>query len=110
MLCGCWDRVLAYASTYPNMGQPRDYADHALECKELGYRAYKIHPYYYWDPATRRAVPGRPSHVEKDIEVCRLVREAVRDHMGLMYDPWGTHHNCLDALLVVRGVERLGFF
>jgi L-alanine-DL-glutamate epimerase-like enolase superfamily enzyme len=110
LLGGCRDRVVAYASTYPNMGQPRDYADHALECKELGYRAYKIHPYYYWDPATRHAVPGRPSHVEKDIEVCRLVREAVGDDMVLMYDPWGTYHNLSDALLVGRELEKLGFY
>src|SRR5258708_20981521 len=92
------------------MGQRQNYADHAAECKKLGYRAYKIHPYYYWDPATRHAVPGRPSHVEKDIEVCRLVREAVGDDMVLMYDPWGTYHNFTDALLVGRALEKLGFF
>lgn len=109
-LGGCRDRVVAYASTYPNMGQPRDYADHAQACKELGYRAYKIHPYYYWDPATGQAVPGRPSHVKWDLEVCHLVREAVGDDMVLMYDPWGTYHTMSDALLVGRELEKLGFY
>ena len=46
---GCRDRVLAYASTYPNLGPPEVYAEHALDCKRQGYRHYKIHPYYFWD-------------------------------------------------------------
>ena len=109
-LGGCRDRVIAYGSTYPNMGQPRDYADHALECKKLGYPAYKIHPYYYWDPGTGNPVPGRPSHVKWDLEVCHLVREAVGDEMVLMYDPWGTYHTISDALRVGRELEKLGFY
>src|SRR5262245_29922400 len=109
LLGGCRDRVPAYASTYPNMGMPEDYAEHALACKREGYRAYKIHPYYYWDPATRQAVPGRPSHVEWDIRCCRAVREAVGPEMVLMYDPWGTYHSYDDALKVGRELERLDF-
>ncbi|MCY4375319.1 MAG: hypothetical protein OXC31_16280, partial [Spirochaetaceae bacterium] len=73
---GCRERVPAYASTYPNVGPPEVYAEHALACKRQGYRHYKIHPYYFWDPATGRADPGRPSHVEYDIAACRAVRDA----------------------------------
>src|SRR5258708_26519742 len=62
VLRGARDRVKAYASTYPNIGSPRDYADHAVACKAEGYLAYKIHPHYFWDPATRQPTPGRPSH------------------------------------------------
>ena len=109
LLGGCRERVKAYASTYPNMGQPENYAEHALACKRQGYLAYKIHPYYYWDPATGRAVPGRPSHVDWDIACCRAVREAVGDDMVLMYDPWGTYHVYEDALKVGRELERLNF-
>jgi L-alanine-DL-glutamate epimerase-like enolase superfamily enzyme len=110
LLGGCRERARTYASTYPNMGAPHEYAEHALECKRQGYTAYKIHPYYYWDPATRTAVPGRPSHVEWDLEACRLVREAVGDDMTLMYDPWGTYHAISDALRVGRELEKLGFY
>jgi L-alanine-DL-glutamate epimerase-like enolase superfamily enzyme len=109
LMGGCRDRVLAYASTYPNMGSPENYAQHALDCKAQGYRAYKIHPYYYWNPETKEAVPGRPSHIKWDIEVCRLVREAVGDDMVLMYDPWGTYHIYEEALKVGRELERLDF-
>src|SRR5262249_53939050 len=74
LLGGCRDRVKAYASTFPNMGPPEVYAEHAAACRARGYRAYKIHPYYFWDPETGQADPGRPSHVEWDLRVCRAVR------------------------------------
>ena len=110
LLGGCREKVKAYASTYPNMGMPEDYAEHALACKRQGYRAYKIHPYYYWDPATKKPVPGRPSHVEWDIAACKAVRAAVGVDMVLMYDPWGTYHTFEEALYVGRELEKLGFY
>ena len=109
LLGGARDRVKAYASTYPNMGPPENYAEHALACKREGYQAYKIHPYYFWDPETQQPVPGRPSHIEWDIRACRAVREAVGDDMVLMYDPWGTYHTVEEALKVGRELEKLGF-
>ncbi|MBN1640844.1 MAG: enolase [Anaerolineae bacterium] len=109
LLGGCRDRVKAYASTYPNMGTPEDYAGHALACVAQGYRAYKIHPYYFADPATLAPMPGRPSHVEADIEVCRAVREAVGEDVALMFDPWGTYCTYEDALRVGRALEALDF-
>ena len=33
LMGGARDRVKAYASTYPNVGSPQVYADHALACK-----------------------------------------------------------------------------
>lgn len=109
LMGGCRDRVKAYASTYPNMGSPENYAEHALACKKQGYLAYKIHPYYYMNPATGEAMPGRPSHIEWDIKVCRLVREAVGDDIALMFDPWGTYHIYEEAIKVGRELEKLGF-
>jgi len=109
LLGGCRDKVKAYASTYPNMGMPDNYARHALECKKQGYKAYKIHPYYYWNPETKQPVPGRPSHIKWDIKCCEAVREAVGDDMILMYDPWGTYHIYEEALQMGRVLERLGF-
>ena len=61
LMGGARDKVKAYASTYPNIGKPQVYADHALQCKNEGYQAYKIHPHYFWNPATGTPTPGRPS-------------------------------------------------
>ncbi|MGI5916024.1 MAG: enolase C-terminal domain-like protein [Anaerolineae bacterium] len=110
LMGGCRDRVKAYASTYPNMGTPEEYAEHAAECARRGYKAYKIHPYYFWDPETGRRAPGRPSHIEHDIEICRAVRERVGDDMVLMFDPWGTYVSYEEALTVGRELERLNFY
>ncbi|NLG48725.1 MAG: enolase [Chloroflexi bacterium] len=110
LLGGCREKVKAYASTYPNCGSPEVYAQHALECKQRGYKAYKIHPYYFWNPETGQAVPGRPSYVDWDIACCEAVREAVGDDMVLMYDPWGTYCTYEDALKVGRALERLNFY
>jgi L-alanine-DL-glutamate epimerase-like enolase superfamily enzyme len=110
LLGGARDRVKAYASSYPNIGSPEEYAQHALACRGQGYTAYKIHPHYFWDPVTRQPAPGRPSHISWDIETCRAVRAAVGDDMVLMYDPWGTYHTLEEALQVGRELERLNFY
>ncbi len=110
LLGGCRDKVKAYASTYPNMGTPEEYAQHALDCKAQGYTHYKIHPYYFWDPVTKQPDPGRPSHIEHDIQVCYAVREAVGDDMVLSFDPWGTYRTYEEAYRVGRELERLNFY
>ena len=110
LLGGARDRVKAYASTYPNIGSPEVYAEHALACRKAGYLAYKIHPHYFWNPETRQPTPGRPSNVAADIRTCHLVREAVGPDMVLMYDPWGTYHTMEEALQVGRELEKLGFY
>jgi L-alanine-DL-glutamate epimerase-like enolase superfamily enzyme len=109
VLGGARDRVKAYASTYPNLGSPEVYAEHALACQRAGYLAYKIHPHYFWDPATRQPTPGRPSNIDYDIATCRAVRAAVGPDYVLMYDPWGTYHTVEEALKVGRELERLNF-
>jgi L-alanine-DL-glutamate epimerase-like enolase superfamily enzyme len=110
LLGGCRDKVKAYASTYPNMGTVDDYAQHALACKKRGYTHYKIHPYYFWDPVTQKPDPGRPSHIEQDIEVCEAVRAAVGNDMVLSFDPWGTYRTYEEAYRVGRALERLNFY
>lgn len=110
LLGGCRDKVKAYASTYPNMGTPAEYAQHALGCKAQGYTHYKIHPYYFWDPVTKQSDPGRPSHIVQDIEVCHAVREAVGDDMVLSFDPWGTYRTYEEAYRVGRELEKLNFY
>jgi L-alanine-DL-glutamate epimerase-like enolase superfamily enzyme len=110
LLGGARTKVKAYASTYPNIGKPQVYADHALACRAAGYPAYKIHPHYFWNPETGRPTPGRPSNIKADIETCRLVREAVGPDYVLMYDPWGTYMSLEEAVVVGRELERLGFY
>jgi L-alanine-DL-glutamate epimerase-like enolase superfamily enzyme len=110
LLGGCRDKVKAYASTFPNLGTPTDYAQHALDCRRQGYTHYKIHPYYFWDPVTKEPHPGRPSHIDQDIAVCRTVREAVGDDMVLSFDPWGTYCTYEEAYRVGRVLEQLNFY
>lgn len=110
LLGGARDRVRTYASTYPNLGKPAVYAEHALACKEQGYPAYKIHPHYFWDPDTAQPTPGRPSNIKADIETIRLVREAVGEDYVLMYDPWGTYMSLEEAVRVGRELERSGYY
>lgn len=110
LLGACRDRVKAYASTYPNMGSIQNYVDHARTCQEQGYQAYKIHPYYFWNPETERSAPGRPSHIKRDIELIHAVADAVGDRMVLMFDPWGTYHTVADALTVGRELERRNYY
>jgi L-alanine-DL-glutamate epimerase-like enolase superfamily enzyme len=103
------DKVKAYASSFNNLGTPDDYAAHAVECQREGYRAYKIHPYFAWDPASRLPALPKPPPVDADLEICRAVRAAVGDDMVLMFDPWGAY-NPSEALRVGRELERLDFF
>ena len=110
LMGGARDRVKAYASSHKNMGQPEDYAAHALACIEEGYTAYKIHPHYFWDPATRQPTPGRPSNIDADIATARAVREAVGPDYVLMFDPWGTYMTMEEALKVGRVLEDLDYY
>lgn len=47
LMGGAREKVSAYVSTYPNIGQPQVYAEHALACQAEGHKAYKIHPHYF---------------------------------------------------------------
>ena len=109
LLGGARERVKAYASTYPNMGDPEVYARHALTCKEQGYKAYKIHAYIYWDPQKQEPAPQLPGFPKEDVEVCKAVRAAVGDDMVLMLDPFGVY-TLEQALWVGRELEKLGFY
>ncbi len=110
LLGGARDKVKAYASSFLNLGPPQVYADYALQCKNEGYLAFKIHPHYFWDPATGQPTPGRPSNIKADIETIHLVREAVGPDYVLMYDPWGTYMTMEEALQVGRELERAGYY
>ena len=99
----------AYASTAPNLGPPEVYVEHALACKQRGYKAYKIHAYICWNPHTAQPAPQLPGFPREDLEVCRAVREAVGDDMVLMLDPYGVY-TLEEALWVGRELEKLNFY
>ena len=109
ILGGARDKVKAYASTYPNIGKPEDYAEHALECKKQGYKAYKVHAYICWNPHTWEPAPQVPGFPKEDVEVCKAVREAVGDDMVLMLDPFGVY-TLEQSLWVGRELEKLNYY
>ena len=86
LLGGYRDKVLAYASTMcgdemeDGLDTPEAYARFAMQCKEWGYKAFKLHT---WQPP----MIGAPD-VKRDVAACAAVREAVGDDMLLMIDPF----------------------
>ncbi|MBI4220874.1 MAG: enolase [Chloroflexi bacterium] len=109
LLGGYREKVKAYASSGPNLGGPDVYAKQALECKQRGYKAYKVHAYIYFDPHKKEPSPGMPAFPREDIEVCAAVRAAVGDDMVLMLDPWGIY-SYEESLMVGREIEELGYY
>ncbi len=100
------DKVPAYASTmvgddYPGgLDTPEAYARFAIQCKERGYPAYKLHT---WQPP----FPNAPS-VKRDLAACAAVREAVGPDYPLMLDPFH-YYSRLEALELAKGLETLGY-
>lgn len=87
------DRLPAYASSAV-LATPEAYAAEAVEFRDAGWAAYKIHP------------PTRP---DDDIAVCRAVREAVGPDFRLMLDStWA--YDYPQALKVGKAIEDLGFY
>jgi len=109
LLGGCRDKIKAYGSSAPNMGKPDAYVKQALECKKQGYKAYKVHAYIFFDPYKWEYGPQLPGFPEKDIEVCRAVREAVGDDMVLMLDPFGVY-TYEQSVWVGRELEKLNYY
>ena len=86
------ESIPAYASSMV-LESPEAYAAEAKAYQAKGWRAYKIHP---------------PTQPERDIAVCRAVREAVGADYPLMLDAaWA--YDYPTALRVGRAIEALGF-
>ena len=100
------DKVPAYASTQVGddapggLDTPEAYARYAIQCKERGYPAFKLHT---WQPP----LEGAPS-VKRDIEACAAVREAVGPDYPLMLDPFH-YYSRLEALELANGIHKLGY-
>ena len=102
------ERIKAYASSYTDVGSPEEYADHAQECLEMGYQAYKLHTYRCLDPRTMTLAGRNLASPDYDIEACRAVRDRVGDQMDLMLDP-DTAYTLEQAVRVGRELEKLRF-
>lgn len=110
MVCGFGrKRVKAYASSFCDIGTPEQYGEHAQDCYDLGYRAYKIHPYRCLNPATMKPAGQNTAFPEWDIEICRAVRAKLGDKMELMLDPDGVYKTVDDAIMVGKELEKLNF-
>jgi L-alanine-DL-glutamate epimerase-like enolase superfamily enzyme len=87
------DAVPAYASSYV-LDSLEEYAEQAVQIKEAGWSAYKIHPW------------GIP---DDDIRICQAVRKAVGDDYRLMLDStWS--YDYTQAVRVGLAIQELGFY
>ena len=100
------EKVPAYASTMcgddidGGLSSPELYGAFAAQCKDRGYKAFKLHT---WMPP----IPGAPDP-ERDIAACRAVREAVGADMDLMLDSFHEYSR-IEALQLGRELEKLRF-
>ena len=102
MLGGYRMALPAYASTYHGdenggLGSPEAFADFAIQCREMGYRAFKIHG---WSHAP----------IRREVANVLAVRERVGDTMDLMLDPACEYETFADALRVGRACDEADFF
>ncbi|PRX99703.1 enolase C-terminal domain-like protein [Allonocardiopsis opalescens] len=101
-LLGGWKtRLPAYASTAAGdrsggLDSPEAYADFAVRCKEIGYRAYKLH---VWDDYT----------VPEVVRTIAAVREAVGPDMDLMLDPGSKLETFAHAVQIGRACDEAGY-
>jgi L-alanine-DL-glutamate epimerase-like enolase superfamily enzyme len=87
------DSVPAYASS-SMLDTPEDYAEQAVQYKEAGWHAYKMHP--HCEP-------------DMDIKICEAVRRAVGDDFRLMLDAvWS--YDYAGAVQVGKAIQELGFY
>lgn len=102
-LLGGWRTSLpAYASTYHGdenggLSSPEAFADFAVQCKEMGYPAFKIHGW------------GR-GPIAREVATVLKTREAVGPEMDLMIDPACEYETFADALKVGQACDAAGYF
>ncbi len=102
-LLGGSDKPLpAYASTYHGdrnggLDSPQAFADFAVQCRDMGYPAFKIHP--WGDPL-----------IKQEIENVLAVRRAVGDEMDLMLDPACEYETFADTIKVGRALDEARYY
>ena len=102
LLGGYKDSVPCYASTYHGdthggLSSPESYADFAVQCREMGYPAFKIHGW------------GR-APISQEVATVHAVRAQVGEDMDLMLDPACEYVTFADALKVGWACDEERFF
>jgi len=102
LLGGYRTKVPAYASTIDGavkgpLSNPETYADFAQQCLEMGYKAFKIHPFVWAD-------------VQTHIDAVLALGDRVGGKMDLMLDSFNWYQTFADALKVGRACDEAGFF
>jgi L-alanine-DL-glutamate epimerase-like enolase superfamily enzyme len=102
LLGGFRKTLPAYASTYHGdenggLHTPEAFADFAVQCREMGYKAFKIHG---WGNAP----------IEREVANVLEVRRRVGSAMDLMIDPACEYNTFSDALKVGRACDEANFF
>jgi len=102
LLGGYRSRLPAYASTYHGdhaggLDSKEAFGEFALRCRQMGYRAFKIHG---WNEGDRRIEAENVLHV----------RKTVGETMDLMLDPACELRTFADALYVGRACDEARFF
>ena len=102
LLGGHRKKLPAYASTYHGdrnggLDNKEAFADFALACADMGYKAFKIHGWH-------------EGNIREEAELVLYVRKMVGDDMTLMLDPACQLRSFADALYVGRACDEANFF
>ena len=102
LLGGYRKAIPAYASTYHGdrnggLDSKEAFGDFALKCRDMGYRAFKIHGWHEGNPKEEAALVTH-------------VRRVVGDDITLMLDPACELRTFADALYVGRACDDANFF
>ncbi len=102
LLGGYRKKLPAYASTFHGdenggLDSPEAFGEFAIQCKEMGYPAFKIHGWGH-GPIAREAA------------AVLATRKAVGDGMDLMIDPGCEYENWGDALKVGKACDEANYF
>ena len=102
LLGGYRKKLPAYASTYHGdrnggLDSKEAFADFALACADMGYKAFKIHGWH-------------EGNIREEAELVLYVRKMVGEDMTLMLDPACQLRSFADALYVGRACDEANFF
>ena len=101
-LLGGWkSKIPAYASTMHGdrnggLDSPEAYAQFAVECKEMGYPAFKIHGWGDYN-------------LDEEIETITKVRDAVGSDMDLMLDPACEINTFLETVKIGKACDEANY-
>ncbi|MDA1129781.1 MAG: mandelate racemase [Chloroflexi bacterium] len=103
LLGGHRRRLPTYASTWDGdetpggLSTPEAYADFAERCLDLGYPAYKMHPW-------------RNGPVERDIDLALTVAKRVGGKMDLMWDAACKYETLADAVKMGHALDEAEYY